>query len=87
MIQKIFYIRARERLSTIVYMENSAGDEVIDNSSGVRQSAKIVFDDDFLSPVLRNGKKTAARCDDRFIEGQHDKQEGTIGIVDEFFEG
>lgn len=57
----------------------SAGDEVIDNSSGVRQSAKIVFDDDFLSPVVRNAKKAPGRVfDDRIIDGQHEKQEGEV---------
>ncbi|XP_065219254.1 kinesin-like protein unc-104 isoform X1 [Planococcus citri] len=61
----------------------SAGDEVIDNSSGVRQSAKIVFDDDFLSPVVRNAKKAPGRVfDDRIIEGQHEKQEEIEGDGD-----
>lgn len=55
------------------------GEEIIDNSSGVRQSAKIVFDDEFLSSSNRCNKKNAStsRLDDRIIEGgQNEKQDG-----------
>lgn len=55
------------------------GEEIIDNSSGVRQSAKIVFDDEFLSSSNRCNKKNTStnRLDDRIIEGgQNEKQDG-----------
>jgi hypothetical protein len=64
------------------------GDEIVDNNSGgVRQSAKIVFDEDFLAPHLRCGKKssTARLLDDRTTEaGQSDKQEGKFSTLLEY---
>ncbi len=49
----------------------------MDNSSGVRQSAKILFDDDFLTPATRCAKKGSHRASQEgIVEGSLEKQDG-----------
>ncbi|KAG8279057.1 hypothetical protein J6590_008075 [Homalodisca vitripennis] len=67
------------RIAVQAVNDEESGDHI----SGVRQSAKITFDDDYLYGHNRGStKKSGIHLEDRVVEGQHcnqhDKIEGSV---------